>query len=269
MPLVTIDDLLTAPDADAMKTRARELSKIYDQYTVAPGDGHARRPGIHASECSGCQRKVVYSLLAYERRDQKSKNWRQRFEVGHALHHMIQRDCHAIARRSGGLIDFEDEVKIAPELQPLAAKWFINSSCDGVFTFRDTPGGVPTLRVGLEIKTEAPDGYDKLRAPKPEHVEQAHIYMAVLDIPLFWFFYMNKGNQNNTGSDGPFLIEFNPHIWAELENRFQAAHDYAERYELPERQEGTVCQFCAFAYTCQPPSLILGRSTSTRVWQPR
>lgn len=266
MPLTKISNLLQ-PDSDfaALMKRASEFSREYDQFIIEDrGDGHMRPPGVHASEISGCKKKIVYSLLAMPRKDSISKNWRQRFQVGHAIHGMLQRDFHRMARKSGGLLAFEDEVKISPKLQKVAEEWFINSSCDGVFTFFDEPGGQAILRMALEIKTEAPEGYDKLRAPKPEHVEQAHIYMKALDVPLTWFLYMNKGNQNNTDTSGPFLITYKEEVWKKIEERLTECFGYAERDELPPREEGIQCQFCAFSHLCQPMSLS-GSNPSQRV----
>jgi CRISPR/Cas system-associated exonuclease Cas4 (RecB family) len=173
-----------------------------------------------------------------------------------------------MAAQSGGLMEFEDEIKISPELQPLAEKWYITSSADGRFTIRDVPGGPPVLRIGLEIKTEAPDGYSKLTAPKEEHIDQAHIYMACLDVPVFWFLYINKGNQNNTGSDGPFFITFDHDRWARIEQKMAECHDAAEKNELPPREESMVCQFCPYAYTCQPPSQGRSNRKLVPLWRP-
>jgi CRISPR/Cas system-associated exonuclease Cas4 (RecB family) len=265
MPLARIADI-GGPDFQQMLERARKISTLYDKFIEeAPVD--RRTPGIHASEVSGCHRKIVYSLLAYEQRGSLSKNWRQRFQVGHAIHGMVQRDFRNMAEQSGGLMAFEDEVKIAPNLQAFAEKYFVHSSADGVFTFFDEPGGPAVLRVGLEIKTEAPDGYDKLKAPKPEHIDQAHIYMAALDVPLFWFFYMNKANQNNTNSQGPFLVQWNQQTWNKLEAKILKCHDYASEGELPPGEESMVCQFCSYSYTCQPKILISGtRQAPTKAW---
>lgn len=270
MGLVTLADL-NAPDVEEHLARASQISKMWDQYIADdPGNAHERRPGIHASEVSGCKRKIVYNLLAYEKRGQISKNWRQRFAVGHAIHEMIQKDFYGMAKKSGGslLYHAERDIIIAPERQEMAAKWHITSSTDGVFSFIDEPGGPITLRVGVEIKTEAADGFEKLKAPKPEHVDQAHVYMACLDVPVFWLLYINKNNQNNTGSDGPFLIKFDPARWARLEAKFQECHDFAWKGELPDREESMVCQFCAYSYTCQPPSLVQPWKKTTP-WRPR
>jgi hypothetical protein len=271
MPLTSIADLQTrGTDTTGLILRARKISANYDEFITLGRKKQERLPGIHASEVSKCKRKSVYSLLAYHQEEKLSKNWRQRFTMGHAIHNMIQTDFEEMAKASGGLMTFEREVVIAPKLQPIADKWFINSSADGIFTEYDEPGGQPILRYGLEIKSEAPDGYEKLREPREDHLEQAHIYMRCLDLPMIWFFYMNKGNQNNTDSMGSFFVLWNQDIWDKLEAKFQVLHDYAGRAELPPREESMGCQFCGFAYTCNPPSLTrTSLPQPGRVWTGR
>jgi hypothetical protein len=251
--LTTITDLKN-PDVASMVMRARKISSRYDDF-ITKSRGKDRLPGIHASEVHGCKRKIVYSLLAYPPKENLAKGWRQRFQVGHAVHDMLQTDFENMAKASGGLLEFQREALVTPETNALAQKWFVNSACDGIFTEYDCPGGDPVLRYGLEIKTEAMDGFDKLKAPKESHIWQAHVYMACLDLPAFWFLYMNKNNQNTTGSEGEFFVLWDPKVWATLEARFAECHDFAERFVFPEREESMLCQFCGFSYTCQPPSL--------------
>lgn len=266
MPLLTINDLLNhAPnDLTHVLKQAQELSNIYDSWAESDeGDGPDRKPGIHASEVAGCPRKMVYAIRGTPRVGANKKFWRQRFKAGQAIHSWLQDDFHRMAQASGGAILFEDEVRLSPQHQELAKFWGIQSSCDGVFTFQEACGEgeegetlwKPVLRVGLEIKTEAPDGFKELKEPKPDHIEQAHVYMACLDLPLMWFFYMNKGNQNNTPSQGPWLIPFDDARWHEMEKRFQEAHDHVHVGTLPPRSEGIQCEFCAFRAECKPDYL--------------
>lgn len=273
MPLASIADL-NRPIEEVTEhiEVAKQLSDLYDDYILIDQDGHDRAPGIHASELYPCLRKPFYSLTRVERKPQVPKFWKQRFKVGKAIHEMVQNDFHEMAKRSARneamrvsqqladrfdfIFEFEDEVKVAPHLQPLAALYDLHSAADGIFTFRKRATREIALRIGLEIKSAAPDGYEKLKEPKPEHVRQGHLYMACLDLPLMWFFYMNKGNQNNTKSQGPFLAVWQPRIWAELEDRFKIIIDHAERGELPERTETVVCEFCPWRYTCQPTNMM-------------
>lgn len=282
MPLVSIADLNGPPDEVAYRTeQARQLSAMYDEF-ITFDDGHYRAPGIHASELYPCLRKVIYSLLDVPRKPMVAKFWKQRFKMGSAIHSMVQADFHKMTAKSRALayaaefastrglfLKFEDELPCTPEHQALAAHYNIHSACDGVFTFyEDNPNNEqktpsPVLRVGLEIKSEAPNGYESLRAPKPEHVRQGHIYMACLDLPLMWFFYMNKGNQNNTESSHPYLIPFQSEVWREVEERCQEALALAARKELPPRTETIVCEFCPWSYECKPDNAKWGQNNNT------
>lgn len=259
MALLTIDDLLNGPkgEVDSLIAKVAGLSETYDAWLAEEkGNAHLRAPGIHGSEVSGCARKVVYSLLNEKKVEKVGLTWKRRFKIGHAVHDMFQKDFHRMTGRSDYHISFQDEVPVAPDLQPNAAKWQIYSHADGVFTIREKWDGPPIARVVLEIKTEAPDGYEKLKAPKPEHLEQAHVYMACLDVPLVWFLYYNKGNQNYTPTTNPsFFRRYDPSIWATLEERFEKFHIAASLGQLPDRQESIICEFCPYSWTCNPACL--------------
>lgn len=286
MRLTTISDLLSGPtdEVEGLVRKASSLCDVYENFlTASPGDTHARVPGIHASEISGCERRIVYSLIGMERRELSGQAWRRRFRIGHSIHEMFQRDFQNMARQMGlsevqdWHISFEPELTIAPQYQAMAREWSIFSHCDGVFTVRERWDGPAVLRVALEIKTKSPNQYEllmKKAAPDPDHVEQAHVYMACLDTPLCWFLYYNKGNQNYTGTDSSFLIRFDPILWANLEARFRRAHDAAGatvtldgnfiEENLPRREESVKCEFCAFSWTCKPARLNGTRRTT---WQ--
>lgn len=278
MALVSIADLSGPPEeVEKRVAQARLLSQIYDQF-IPIDEGHYRAPGIHASELYPCLRKTVYSINGVPKRSRVAKFWKQRFKMGTAIHNMLQDDfekmaeisqgkmraaaydeayahAHELAASEGLHFTFEREVPCSPKHQALAAHYRIYSSCDGVFTFFENPTEPPVLRVGLEIKSEAPDGYSKLTEPKPEHVRQGHLYMACLDLPLMWFLYMNKGNQNNTKSSGPFLVPFSTSVWTEVEERMKRALEYADAGTLPDRTETAICEFCPWSYTCQPSKM--------------
>lgn len=271
MPLLTIDDLLAQrPRDEGIKDLATKLSGMYEEFLdEEEGDARERPPGIHASEISGCPRKAVYSLDGTEKREKRDTHmsmrvWKRRFKIGHKVHDMFQADFERMAHAKGLLkhpklaagytIEFVKEVSIDPTKGMFyASKWEIYSHCDGIFVIKDAEGN-PLVRVALEIKTMSPDDFDKTNKPKPEHIEQAHVYMACIDVPFAWFLYYNKANQNYTGSDNEnFFVTFDPKIWADLEARFETFHTHASLKTLPPREEGIVCEFCPYAWTCEPP----------------
>lgn len=245
-----------------------QLGRIFEDFLENyPDDSHTRAAGIHASELCTCKRQVVYSLFNTEKKGAVPLPFRKRFNVGHAIHSMLQKDFDLMSRHSRGKLHFQEEVSVNDT--EIAKRLCITSSCDGVFTFYDDTAS-PILRVGLEIKSASPDDFDKLKKPKEKHVEQAHVYMACLDLPLMWFLYWNKGNQNMTPSVTPFLIRFNERLWGSLEQRAKECLEMADKEELPEREEGQHCRWCKYAWTCNPttvtpqrqnrrPQPILGR----------
>jgi hypothetical protein len=296
MTLLTLNDLLSNPPelTEPLVAKAKGLCNVYeDVLSTMPDDTHGRAPGLHASEISGCERRIVYSLIGMKREERntavipspiekaKALNWKKRFKIGHAVHEMFQKDFHKMARAmnikgyENWHISFEDEVPIAPHYQDLAKKWFIWSHCDGVFVIRERWDGPAILRIALEIKTESPAQWEKLKGPKANHIEQAHVYMACLDVPLTWFLYYNKGNQNYTSTDSSYLIKFDPEVWRKLEAKFERMHEHAANVfdsqgnfieaNLPPREESVVCEFCAFSDTCSPA--YLNKNNRRPTWQ--
>jgi len=271
VPLLTIDDMLRGnPDEVAsLIGQASLLSQKFDEYLRDSSRGEEHRaPGIHASEVSGCERRIVYSLLNYPRSGGGTDNtWRKRFMMGTAVHEMLQGEFHKWAVRSKSCVTFQDEVTIAPHLQQMAAKWHIFSHCDGMFVVRKSWDGPALFRVLLEIKTMSPSEFQNLKAPKEEHIDQSHIYMACLDVPMIWLLYWNKGNQNTTGTDNPnFLVRFNQRRWSELEAKFERVHQAAALEKLPDREESVRCEFCAFSHHCQPTILNRVGNGQPRKW---
>jgi hypothetical protein len=273
MPLARIEDLNGPPDEVAFRIeQAKKLSDLYDEFIAFDQDDvHERPPGIHASELYPCIRKAVYSCMGTPKKNKVSKFWKQRFKVGQAIHTMLQRDFHTMAKqdavdaaktfasivaeRMRCRMEFEDEVPVSPKHQAIAAYYSLYSHCDGIFSFFDLETDERVLRIGLEAKSKSMPEYEKLKVPEHQHIRQGHIYMATLDLPLMWFMYMNKSNQNNTNSKAPWLMVWQPEIWAEVEERCRRILTLAGNRDLPPREESVICQFCPWSYTCQPPSL--------------
>lgn len=274
--LATIDDLNRpteeiAPYFDLATSLSNKYDDLLENY---PGDSHQRRAGVHASELTKCVKQVALCLMETEKREAIDPLMRKRFNVGHVIHDMVQKDLirmaaresarqqmESVARGHGWTMDFQPEVPVSPERQELAKRYQITSACDGVFTFRWSPDLPPFLRVGLEIKTESPENFKDLKAPRPEHIEQVTVYQACLDLPLIWFFYFNKGNQNNTPSQAPWMVRFDHAIWERLRSRAESALEHVAMGTLPDREEGYYCTFCPYSYTCKP-SYLLQRNRS-------
>lgn len=280
MRLVTIEDLRRpAEQLEALIKQAQGLADLFDEfirqdsetysYTVTDHGEATRAVGIHASEMSKCQRRLVYGIMGTPRKtDPKAidPNMKLRFRTGTAIHHMLQSDFRRMAawytkryQSQGYALSFTEELSVRPDLQQLAAEWNIHSSCDGCFTFWvwNTYSNTwePYLRVGVEIKTSSAPTYESRRKPDHDHTEQTCLYQACLDLPLIWVLYYNKSNSNFTTPRAPWLFKFDEHLWKnELEKRFADSHQKASARVLPDRVIGKHCDWCPFAHECKPPS---------------
>jgi len=275
MPLVTIADLQTVGGDKAQYVKyVEQLSRLWEQWKAQQSGSYkievdffgeqGREQGIHASEASGCMRKMVYGIMGTERKvlpDQKDLNMQRRFDLGTLFHALAQYEFEELCKwlRSGGTeIYFTPEVKVHPSLGGAAQQWNIHSHCDGIFDFCHQ--GQRFLRLGLEIKTESAPQYEKLKGPRDYHQDQTCIYMASLDLPLLWILYYNKSNSLYTQTEAPWLFQFDQRLWeTKLVPRFTAATQMAQAGQLPQRQEGKPCNWCAFAHTCNPNYLRGGR----------
>jgi CRISPR/Cas system-associated exonuclease Cas4 (RecB family) len=281
--LVNISDLQTTPQPvqDQCVKAAMSLSTLWDVYKAQQSGERRleivfrgerdRAPGIHASELSGCPRKLTYGAMGVPRElKAEDKNvWMQRvFDMGNIVHAYIQQEFHDMCgwlNQNGKQLTFQDEASIHPRLGGVAQGYNLHSSADGIFTFWRPVGPEvyePWMRVVLEIKTASDKQYTDLKQPKEDHAEQTCLYMRALDVPLTWVVYMNKSNQRVTQSEPPFLFKFNSALWEQLERRITTVYGYTSNGQLPARQEGHHCGWCPFAHTCQPAYLKGGKSYS-------
>lgn len=261
--MLRIDDL-EGPGAGAGLEYLRQVGGRFENWCrsdMARGDDSHRPPGIHASEISSCMRQAAYTMLSTEKKGAFAVRdplfWWRKFEAGKALHAQIQGQMHRWGRAEKYLVDFQDEVPITPYTSQTAAQYNIHSSCDGIFTFREVQSDgtlADVARLGLEIKSASYLEFPKITQPKPEHVRQAHLYMACLDLPACWLMYYNKGNENITETRGRFLVVFDWAAWGELEFRIHSVHESVNSGGLPEKEEGSHCQFCKYAWVCRPAS---------------
>lgn len=258
--------ILTLEDAalDTTNTLQQEVSRFYDEYSdwaarEGDDDQDFRPPGVHASEVSGCQRRFVYSLRGEPSVRKAPAKMKSIFQIGHLVHGLLQKSFHRFARteRAKRKVTFRDEVSIDPHTNETARIYNIYSSCDGVFTFwtNETGKWEPYLRIGLEIKTMGADEFKTLSSPKPDHIEQAHIYMRCLDLPATWLLYVNKSNGQVLPPSGNFLVHYKAKTWEKLAHRIEAAHDHVGCGTLPEREEDFPCTWCPYAKSCEPDYL--------------
>lgn len=255
MPIRTIREFQNARSEERVAAR-RVLSKLgnrYESYLNSRKE-KPRDPGIHASEISVCLRKIVYSITTQRDSRSPSPFWRRKFELGHAVHDMVQKQLLGMSSQPGSDIRFAAEAEIRPDLQQMAADFDIHSHTDGIFDLLN-PDGEVDYRALLEIKTKSKEEYKKLKEPELAHIEQAHVYMACLDVPYTWFFYWDKDTHMYTQPTEVFLISFDSELWDNIEDRLMHAYGFAREGTFPPQEDGYHCEICAWSDTCKPKYL--------------
>jgi CRISPR/Cas system-associated exonuclease Cas4 (RecB family) len=181
----------------------------------------------HPSSIKGCKRSMYYDRIGAEPRSRIHADLRMLFDMGHALHDMIQ-------EYFSNIDGFESEVAVEfPDLN-------IYGHCDGVFRNEDWV---------LEIKTVGETVYRTLVQPKIEHIWQIHCYMFALDIPRTQLLYVNRA----TGTKRLFKVEFSNEIWEEITGVIGYVEDHVERDEPPPQEiDKYKCRSCKFYHVCEP-----------------
>lgn len=240
-----------------------------------------RSPGLHCSSLwETCARrellKVIYADTLVEKKIKAGE--RLTYDMGHALHHLIQNDylgpfgrlwgdwkclgCQKIVFRGTMPISCptcelpwrnqEDGHQniVYSELLIQHPELDYQGHCDGVLL-----GRLPTKRV-FEFKTKSKSMYDTLRHPDMPHVVQVHGYMHALDISEAILLYLDKGSQCDwTRDEGgkfiagaphlkAFVVKFDNELWSHMEKRIRDYHaSHRKIKELPVITEAMVMGF--------------------------
>jgi CRISPR/Cas system-associated exonuclease Cas4 (RecB family) len=221
-----------------------------------------RYPGIHPSQLPHpCMLKVWNEMTGVEGHEKIEPRTRLIFDIGHAVHHMMQTYG---AHGAWGDVFYKPESKLTGEIQPLSEELMIEGSADAEnIIIVDNIPNAPIYEVGVvhEYKTINTDGYGKLSRPKPEHKQQATIYAKVLNRPIVVYLYLNK----NDSSLKDFPVEFDPAQWNTLEHKARLLVQYFDAGQPPPAETGYHCQQCPYSYGCAAyKAMALGRVAARR-----
>lgn len=205
-----------------------------------------RYPGIHPSQLPHpCMLKVWNEMTGVEGRERIEPRTQLIFDLGHAVHHMMQTYG---ARGAWGPI-YKAESRLTGDIQPLAEELMIEGSADAenILVVDNIPNA-PIYEVGVvhEYKTINTDAFKKLTRPKPEHKQQATVYAKVLNRPVVVYLYLNK----NDSSLADYPVEFDPAQWSTLENKARLLVQHFDAGQPPPAETGFHCQQCPYAYGC-------------------
>ena len=189
---------------------------------------------IHASSAHTCRRRLYYDVIA----DKAPKNeFRPEllitFAIGHAIHDVVQKALHVALPGK-----FEDEVRVDN-----VEAFILNSRTDGVVD-------LPQARVLLEIKSIGSE-YDKLTAPKADHINQAvGIYAHSLEVPFISFLYVSKAWPYPVKE---FVVPYDKKVYRKWWRKKGKYVDDAIEAGVPPIADAdkSTCQQCPYNYFCE------------------
>jgi len=191
---------------------------------------------FHPSRIGGCPRAAAFGAFGVTMVGNESGAELTRmhftFEVGTYFHVLFQNLC----SRAGLLLRREVQVRDDENK--------IIGHCDGVL--RLPKAGNPLL----EIKTISPNQFPGLKAPKPEHIEQAQLYMHALKKRAVVFVYYNKGSSELK----EYTVAYSAALVKVLIARINDQRSNIASKVLPSRDGRTPyhmqCKYCSFSPLC-------------------
>jgi len=173
-----------------------------------------------------CDRRLWYKRTKAERSSIVAPGLRRIFDMGHAVHEVLQRMLHEQAP------DFQSEVRASlPDCS-------VVGSCDGVLGAE-----------GLEIKSISHKGFDSLkRSPKTAHHRQGSIYGSSLGVPKMLYVYYNK----DTGAVRFIHKDVDEEYADKIRRKANEIDDAIKQDVRPERTADYGCRMCAYTKICKP-----------------
>jgi CRISPR/Cas system-associated exonuclease Cas4 (RecB family) len=208
------------------------------------------RGGVfHPSAVDACARRSVYEYTRVPR-DYDSLDDDQSldiFDVGHAVHDLIQGRLEALEGTDDVSFRFTREVPYDPVTDRLLVDFGIGGTCDGILEVlvKDTV----MQRMVVEIKSIKDKNFHDLSGPKEGHVWQSHLYAYRFDCPIIVIWYFNK----NTSERRLFPLVFDHKKLMEALKRFEDQLKHVDAGTLPDREENWfMCPRCSWRKTCNP-----------------
>lgn len=228
-----------------------DIEHLYGDYLDNIERDGTRQGVFHPSAVGMCGRMNVYEFT-YAKQDLHSTSGKslEIFELGHHVHAIVQGRFHKMSEWAvpsrGVTIRFWDEVRFDPETDVLFAEYGIGGTTDGIIEITG-PGWVQ--RSILEIKSIAKDAFEDLKAPKPEHLEQATLYAYRFDCPIIYIWYYCKNNSERK----VFARAFDQEVLDTALSKYRGWVEHAIAGTLPDRQESYFgCRECTYHDICKP-----------------
>ncbi len=204
---------------------------------------------FHPSRIGGCPRAAAFGVFgAPSNRTPVGEELLKShltFEVGTYFHVLFQNLC----SRAGLLL--RREVHVQDDVLKIVGH------ADGILR-------LPSKAL-LEIKTINARGYGLLKQAKPEHEEQATLYMGILKLKMAVFVYYNK----DTSQLKEFRTTYSSDKFAELVGRIEKRRSKIRQRILPSREGRKAnmypCTFCPFSRVCFDSEVLRAFIAETKI----
>lgn len=239
-------------DAPALEPKdIFDVEALYREHVLStPRETEARQGYFHPSAIGACARRNVYEFTradvggGHEFEDQET------YDMGHAVHDIVQTKLEKAApmmRARGWAYTFIREIPFDKTTDLLFLDYGLGGTTDGVLEVT-SPDGV-SQRILVEIKSINQDNFDKLKAAKPDHIEQAMIYAKRFDCPIICVLYYNK----NKSKMKVYYYAFSQDVLNFVLERVSGWLQHVFAGTLPDREEDWyMCPRCEYREICEP-----------------
>jgi hypothetical protein len=176
------------------------------------------------SSAGSCDRELYVKAKKMPKDDEEVKPWRRRWTAqGTQIGDWLQREillserhyekytgkepAFKMARTDEGAPYFEDFVKTQRFFEHNGQRFSILGTSDGLLEYVDAETG-EVKRIGLEIKSKqtsySETGFNRMKAPKEDHVKQVTCYSLMYDLDAYLIVYVNTSKKAWFMSDEDF-----------------------------------------------------------------
>ena len=203
---------------------------------------------FHPSAFGYCIRKLQYHYLGETPVHKISSATRSIFDLGHAVHDMLQSRLRKTLeyRFNDTDVEWDLGVEVSINDTSLAKEYELAGSADGLIKIKSNE---VTTNIIYEAKSISKKGWEKLTSPMAKHRMQASIYCEALDAPYILFEYFCKDNAASKW----FLIEKDPVALSNAINAINKVRVATQKLSLVDREGSRYeCGDCAYLEICKP-----------------
>jgi CRISPR/Cas system-associated exonuclease Cas4 (RecB family) len=205
---------------------------------------------FHPSGIGYCSRKLQYHYLTEQPIHKIAAATRSIFDMGHAVHDMLQARLRKVLERRFKDLDVDVILTIEESITntEFALEHELAGSADGVIRLF-SEGGEKLTAVVYEAKSISSKGWAKLRSPLIKHRMQASIYAKCVDAPLILFEYYCKDNSRSKW----YLVDRDEEALDNAMRQVEKVSTATKKLKLVPREGSTYeCQDCPYLESCLP-----------------